>query len=253
MLADRHGRPVRVLMTREDVVRLGPKRPPIAAGIRADGTGVIRVAATTGITEAIAAAAPGLVVESVAVVGPPTSVDLRAAGWAEAAVLIAAAVAYREGRVGVPGQPSTGRAEVHRPAGSTPPAGSTAAGGSTARAEVDVDAGGRPLAVRVEVAGGPALDATVLRSYATGAAHMGLGWVLSEAVAVDERGVPEDLTVRSWGVLRARDTPPIDVEVLDGPGPACNGSDAVFAAVAAATWIALGLPSRWPARRGALG
>ena len=31
-LADRHGRPVRVLSTREDVVRHGPKRPPIGAG-----------------------------------------------------------------------------------------------------------------------------------------------------------------------------------------------------------------------------
>jgi hypothetical protein len=28
------------------------------------------------------------------------------------------------------------------------------------------------------------------------------------------------------------------------------GSDAVFAAVAAATWIAQGLPAEWPTRRG---
>ena len=33
---------------------------------------------------------PGLVVEEVDVVGPPTSADIRAAGWAEAAVLLAA-------------------------------------------------------------------------------------------------------------------------------------------------------------------
>ena len=38
-LADEHGRPVRVVLSREDVVRLGPKRPPVAAGVRADGTG----------------------------------------------------------------------------------------------------------------------------------------------------------------------------------------------------------------------
>src|SRR4029079_15012244 len=31
-LADEHGRTVRVLLSREDTVRLGPKRPPIAAG-----------------------------------------------------------------------------------------------------------------------------------------------------------------------------------------------------------------------------
>ena len=42
-LADEHGRPVRVLWSREDVVRRGPKRPPVAAGIAADGTGVLRV------------------------------------------------------------------------------------------------------------------------------------------------------------------------------------------------------------------
>ncbi len=42
-LADEHGRPVRVLWSREDVVRRGPKRPPVAAGMAADGTGVLRV------------------------------------------------------------------------------------------------------------------------------------------------------------------------------------------------------------------
>src|SRR5262249_9045153 len=35
-LADAHGRPVRVLASREDAVRLGSKRPPIAAGVRDD-------------------------------------------------------------------------------------------------------------------------------------------------------------------------------------------------------------------------
>ena len=47
-LADEHGRPVRVVLSREDVVRHGPKRPPIAAGVRADGSGVLRVARTPG-------------------------------------------------------------------------------------------------------------------------------------------------------------------------------------------------------------
>src|SRR5207248_1523247 len=41
-LADEHGRPVRVLLSREDAVRTGPKRPPLAAGARADGSGVVR-------------------------------------------------------------------------------------------------------------------------------------------------------------------------------------------------------------------
>ena len=52
------------------------------------------------------------------------------------------------------------------------------------------------------VGGGDPLDETVLRSYVTGAAHMALGWVCSEGIAVDEDGVPEDLTIRSFGILR---------------------------------------------------
>ena len=37
----------------------GPKRPPIAAGVRADGTGVVRVVRTTGIADAVRSVAPG--------------------------------------------------------------------------------------------------------------------------------------------------------------------------------------------------
>ena len=119
-----------------------------------------------------------------------------------------------------------------------------------------MDAAGRPTRVDTAVWCGDPLDETVLRSYATGAAHMALGWVCSEAIAVDQSGVPEDLTIRSFGVLRARDTPPIRVRIQgDGPvagevGEPVRGSDLVFAAVAAATWIAQGLPTRWPTRRG---
>jgi xanthine dehydrogenase small subunit len=250
MLADRHGRPVRVLYTREDVVRLGPKRPPVGAGIRADGTGVVRVAATAGIAAAIRTAAPGLVVEEVEVTGPPTSVALRAAGWAEASILLAAVEALRAGRVPVPPVARSGPATV---TGSARTGTATVAGpaGATAQAGVELDATGRPAGVTVEVDCGTPLDAAVVRSYATGAAHMALGWVLAEAVAVDSDGVPEDLTVRSWGILRARDTPPIAITVAPSDGPPVPGADAVFAAVAAATWIALGLPSRWPATRSA--
>ena len=99
-LADEHGRPVRVLWSREDVVRRGPKRPPVGAGIAADGTGVLRGgrdrwpgrrrSVWTGVVRSVAAVAPGLVVEQVAIDGPPVSFDLRAAVWAEAAVLAAA-------------------------------------------------------------------------------------------------------------------------------------------------------------------
>jgi xanthine dehydrogenase small subunit len=232
-LADEYGRPVRVLYTREDVVRLGPKRPPVAIGLRADGSGVVRVARTDGIVPAITAAGRGLVVEEVDVAGPPTSSALRAAGWAEVTVALAGLAASRDGRVGG----GVGAATVTSPLG------------ACAEAEVHTDGAGAPTDVRVSLSCGPVLDEVVVRSYAVGAAHMALGWVLSEGLAVDERGVPVDLTIRSFGVLRARDTPPIEIRLLEGGAEPVNGSDAVFAAVAAATWIALGLPPRWPIAR----
>jgi CO/xanthine dehydrogenase Mo-binding subunit len=228
-LAHEYGRPVRVLLSREDVVRLGPKRPPIAGGVRADGTGVIRVAGTPGIARAIASVAPGLQVEEVAIAGPPTSQAIRGAGWIEAAVLSAGAGAQTN-------------VTVHAP------------GGGRATAAVDVGLDGRPLKVRVSVACGAPLDEIVLRSYCVGAAHMALSWVCSEGIAVDEAGEPQDLTIRSFGILRAIDTPPIEVTIepagCDPTTAPVNGSDAVFAAVAAATWIAQGRPPEWPTMRG---
>jgi len=213
-LAAEHDRAVRALYTREDVVRLAPKRPPIAAGVRADGTGVVRVARTPGIAAAIASVAPGLAVEEVDVAGPPTSTALRAAGWAEAAILLASLAA--------------GSDTVTSPVG------------ATATATVD-DAG-----VHVRVRCGEPLDEVILRSYCTGAAHMALGWVRSEGFAVDADGVPLDLTIRSFGILRAQDVPPITIEVEPDDGPPLNGSDAVFAAVAAAAWRTAGHRPRWP-------
>jgi aerobic-type carbon monoxide dehydrogenase small subunit (CoxS/CutS family) len=215
-LADELGRPVRVLLSREDVVRVGPKRPPLAAGVRADGTGVVRVARTPGIAEAIRSVAPGLEVEEVDVPGPPTSADIRAAGWAEAAVLLAALA--KEARVVAP---------------------------NGAQAEAHFDASGN---VHVRVACGQPLDDVVLRSYCVGAAHMALGWVRSEGIAVDDEGVAHDLTIRSFGILRAKDMPDVTVEIEPADGPPVNGSDAVFAAVAAAAWLADGLSGQWPTK-----
>jgi aerobic-type carbon monoxide dehydrogenase small subunit (CoxS/CutS family) len=210
-LADKHGRAVRVVLSREDTVRLGPKRPPIAAGVRADGSGVVRAVRTEGLV------VPGFEVEMVDVPGPPTSSRARAAGWAEAAVLRAALA---------------GAAVVESPAG--------------ARAVATIDAAG----VHVEVACGRPLDEVVLRSYCIGAAHMGLGWVWSEGIAVDEAGEAHDLTIRSFGILRARDMPAVEITIRPDDSDPVNGSDAVFAAVAAAAWLAEGLPQDWPTRRG---
>jgi xanthine dehydrogenase small subunit len=214
-LADETGRPVRVLLSREDVVRIGPKRPPLAAGARRDGTGVVRVVATPGIRERIGSVAPDLVVEEVEVPGPPTSVDLRAAGWAEAVVLLAAA------------------------RGSLAPVLSPA--GSQAEAEIDPDG---TISVRVRC--GSPLDEVVLRSYCIGAAHMAMSWVTSEGLVVDPAGEVHDLTVRSFGVVRAADMPRVEVDIVPDDGPSVNGSDAVFVAVAAAVWLHQGTPPEWP-------
>jgi len=215
-LADQHGRPVRVLLNREDVVRLGPKRPPVAGGAHADGTGVLRMVRTPGIAEVVASVAPGLVLEQVDVPGPPTSVDLRAAGWAEATVLLAGA----RGSVAPVVDPVRG---------------------SFAEAVIGDDG-----VVRVRVEAGEVLDEVVLRSYCTGAAHMALSWISSEGISVDDDGEVHDLTIRSFGVLRAVDTPPIEIDVVAGTGLPVRASDAVFVAVAAAGWLHLGCPSEWP-------
>lgn len=213
-LADRYGRAVRVLWSREDTVRFGPKRPPIAAGIREDGSGVVRAVRTPGIADAIRQVAPALDVEEVDVAGPPTSIELRAAGWAEALVLLAS-VSERPAHVVSPD-------------------------GAEAEARV-VD--GR---VEVEVACGDPLDEVVLRSYCIGAAHMALGWVTTEGLAVDDDGEPHDLTIRSFGIVRPGEMPPVEVTVRPSADEPVNGSDAVFAAVAAAVWHHQGYPGQWP-------
>jgi xanthine dehydrogenase small subunit len=211
-LADELGRPVRVLFSREDAVRLGPKRPPLAAGVGADGTGEVVVARTPGIVEAIRTVAPGLRVIEVDVPGPPTSVAVRAAGWAEAAVLL--------------GEPTV-----------------TAPNGAVATAEID---GGT---VRIRVACGDPIDEIVLRSYCIGAAHMALGWVTTEGLAVDPAGAVQDLTIRSFGILRPAEMPTVEVTIEGSDGQPVNGSDAVFAAVAGAIWREQGCPQDWPTGR----
>ena len=231
MLADEHGRAVRVVLSREDVVRTGPKRPPVAIGLRSDGSGVIRVVRTDGVAAAIHAVAPGLVVEEVDIVGPPTSVSIRGAGTVEALVVLAAL----EARRGSTGEPV-------RAATVTTPEGATAA--------VVIDADD---VVRIDLRCGRVLDPVVLRSYAIGAAHMALGWVTSEGLSVDADGTINDLTIRSFGVLRAADMPHVEVVLHDEDGDPVNGSDAVFAAAAAAVWSAQGWPTDWPTGRGPRG
>ena len=116
--------------------------------------------------------------------------------------------------------------------------------GSSASASIGDDG-----SISVRVRCGDPLDPVVLRSYCVGAAHMALGWVASEGLSVDDQGEPHDLTMRSFGVLRAADTPPIEIAIEGPDAPPVNGSDAVFAAVATAAWHRAGWSPRWPIGR----
>jgi hypothetical protein len=120
----------------------------------------------------------------------------------------------------------------------------TSPDGARAHARLDDD-----RTVHVQVRCGVPLDEVVLRSYCIGAAHMALGWVRHEGLAVDAEGVPLDLTIRSFGVLRAVDTPLVHVSIEASTDEPVNGSDAVFAAVALAAWRADGFAARWPTMR----
>ena len=222
-LAAETGRTVLALYSREDCVRLGPKRPPVAGGMRRDGSGLIRVVTTEGIADAIALAAPDLLVEQIAVPGPPTSTTIRCAGWLEAFCLSVAAGAA---------SPLGGR-DGDATRAQTP-------GGGWARVEV------LPDVVEVTVGAGDPLDEAVLRSYVEGAVHMALGLVTSEAIAVDEDGAVCDLTVRSFGILGTADMPRVRLAVDGVDGPPVPVGDSVFAATAAAVWLARGAPRRWP-------
>ena len=244
-LANESGRAVRVLWRREDVVRRGPKRPPLALGLRRDGSGVVRVARTAGSADLspmvarVHELAPDVVVEVVDVSGPPVALTLRGAVWAE---LLAARSVVASLDLGAHGTPAgTGRARVLVP------------GAGSAEVEVRLDEGPRGR-LHVDMWAGVVLDPVTLRSYALGAVHQGLGMVWSEGVAVDGAGEPLDLTIRSFGILAARDMPDVTVDLHeeDEDGWPVNGSDAVFAATLAAAWLAEGRPPRWPTRRAAV-
>jgi hypothetical protein len=234
-LADALGQPARILWRREDVVRLGPKRPPLALGLRADGTGVARLGVTAGspdlgpLAKRISELAPGVVVEMADVAGPPVSPDLRAAGWAE--VLAARAAVTTSGAL----TPGHGHADISLP--------------GAGRAAVDLQSTDGRGTVQVDVWAGEELDAVTLRSYVLGAVHQALGLVWSEGIAVGPDGVPLDLTIRSFGILPAREMPEVTVVLHEEDRWPVNGSDAVFVATLAAAAMAEGLPSRWPTRR----
>jgi hypothetical protein len=240
-LADRYGRAVRTLFSREDVVRYGPTRPPFAGSAVLAGRTV--AASTTWVGE-LAPEEPVITPYQDLVLavsgelsvppGPPASGRVRASGSAELVVLLEGALT----EAAFEREPADERGASVKLDDLVRLPGSDALAG----ARVDIDhARGAVDRVEVRVAAGDPLDESVLRSYAIAAAHMALGWVFTEGLAVDaETGEVLDLTIRSFGIVPARSTPPIDVTIVDESGPPLpRSSDAVFAAVAASAWDAV--------------
>jgi xanthine dehydrogenase molybdenum-binding subunit len=53
-----------------------------------------------------------------------------------------------------------------------------------------------------------------------GSVHMGLGYALTEDFPSDpETGFPTNMTLRSLGIIRPKDVPHIDVELIEVPQP----------------------------------
>jgi xanthine dehydrogenase molybdenum-binding subunit len=66
---------------------------------------------------------------------------------------------------------------------------------------------------------GRAVNPTLCEGQIEGSVHMGLGYALTEDFPADDRGFPINMTLRSLGILRAKDVPPIDVMLIEVPQP----------------------------------
>ncbi len=121
----------------------------------------------------------------------------RAVGLAERAVLLEGALHAAGADRGVLVRARPGRVGAPRLRVSWPRSGALAGARVHRRRHR-----ARSSRVHVRVAAGDPLDEVVLRSYCIGAAHMALGWVLTEGLAVDpETGEVHDLTIRSFGIV----------------------------------------------------
>jgi xanthine dehydrogenase molybdenum-binding subunit len=67
---------------------------------------------------------------------------------------------------------------------------------------------------------GKAVNPLLVEGQIEGSVHMGLGYALTEDFPTDPvTGFPTNTTLRSLGILRAKDVPPIDVEIVEVPQP----------------------------------
>jgi CO/xanthine dehydrogenase Mo-binding subunit len=66
---------------------------------------------------------------------------------------------------------------------------------------------------------GRAVNPMLCEGQVEGAVHMGLGYALTEGFPTDEDARPCNATLRSLGILRPRDVPPVDVRLIESPQP----------------------------------
>jgi aldehyde oxidoreductase len=67
---------------------------------------------------------------------------------------------------------------------------------------------------------GRAVNPVLCEGQIEGSVHMGLGYALTEDFPSDpETGFPTNMTLRSLGILRAKDVPPIEVHLVEVPQP----------------------------------
>ncbi|MEN9644888.1 MAG: hypothetical protein RL238_1557 [Actinomycetota bacterium] len=66
---------------------------------------------------------------------------------------------------------------------------------------------------------GKAVNPRLCEGQIEGSVHMGLGYALTEEFPSDERGFPTFTTLRQLGILRPKDVPAIEVELVEVPQP----------------------------------
>jgi selenium-dependent xanthine dehydrogenase len=66
---------------------------------------------------------------------------------------------------------------------------------------------------------GRAVNPILCKGQIEGSLHMGLGYALSEELVCDENAVPQNMTMRGLGILRARHTPPMEIILVEEHEP----------------------------------
>ena len=84
---------------------------------------------------------------------------------------------------------------------------------------IDRDSGNVERVVAIHDVG-KAVNPVLCEGQIEGSVHMGLGYALTEDFPSDPAtGYPTNMTLRSLGILRAKDMPPVDVQLVEVPQP----------------------------------